>query len=197
MSGIEVYPFSPSKKLYQVNNEWVKARCSGFKVETTWVGQDTVTQIVKLSHTDATLPHEYIAPISCDDDYIFNTTNYACELIPLPMPSAWFYSTAVYGSSSLGCWKENFMLLYGADSKHFKSSWEVISGGATLTFSQQPVSNCTSSGVPTYAGIYWVAVADGYTTDPDRYALIRHTVTSADGRVTTHVGSIRTSPIPY
>ncbi len=62
----EVYPFAPSGKLYRVTdntpggNGWVKASCGGYKVEDTWVGQDTATQMAKLSHTVATLPHEYI-----------------------------------------------------------------------------------------------------------------------------------------
>jgi len=192
-----VYPFAPSKKLYYVQGKfsedisgYVKASCGGYKVEITWTGQDVDTQIAKLSHTDSTLPHEYLS-LSCGDGYTFNATNNTCEL--LPMPSAWFHTAAIFGSSSLGCWAYNFMVLYPADSQHFKSSWEVISGGAILTFSQQPVWNCAT--IPaTYAGIWWVAVADAYTTDPDKYAGVRHTVTSGDGRVTTYDNSVRTSP---
>ncbi|MBL1243277.1 MAG: hypothetical protein COA39_002590 [Sulfurimonas sp.] len=81
MQDIEVYPFSPSKKLYYVQgiiSGYVKARCGGFKIETTWVGQDTATKIAKLSHT-TTLPHEYIAP-KCGVGYHFEGTT--CVITP-------------------------------------------------------------------------------------------------------------------
>ncbi|MFT5661589.1 MAG: hypothetical protein ACI9TV_002236 [Sulfurimonas sp.] len=59
----DVYPFDPDKKLYYVDGNisgYVKARCGGYKVETTWTGQNTNTQIAKLSHDATTLPHEYL-----------------------------------------------------------------------------------------------------------------------------------------
>ncbi|MGB5966407.1 MAG: hypothetical protein WBF77_08135 [Sulfurimonadaceae bacterium] len=36
----EVYPFAPSKKLYPVNGEYVKASCGGTKISASWEGQE-------------------------------------------------------------------------------------------------------------------------------------------------------------
>lgn len=36
----EVYPFAPSKKLYQVNGEYVKASCGGEKISPSWVEKE-------------------------------------------------------------------------------------------------------------------------------------------------------------
>jgi len=36
---LEVYPFAPSKKLYQVNGEYVKASCGGRHILETWDGK--------------------------------------------------------------------------------------------------------------------------------------------------------------
>lgn len=54
----DVYPFAPSKKLYPVNGEYVKASCGGYLLEDTWVGQDVGIEWKRLLHTSDTLPHE-------------------------------------------------------------------------------------------------------------------------------------------
>jgi hypothetical protein len=92
MNGVEVYPFAPSKKLYYVQGKfsedisgYVKASCGGYKIETTWTGQDIATQIAKLSYTDTTLPHEYIENVApkCDVGYRYNSGTGTCVALTL------------------------------------------------------------------------------------------------------------------
>ena len=100
----EVYPFNAAKKLYYVQgllpgdiSGYVKARCGGYKVETTWVGQDTATQIAKLSHTTTTLPQEYIA-LKCGEGYHFEGTS--CVITP-------FVGTVyVSGGNNMDTWND-------------------------------------------------------------------------------------------
>ena len=85
-----VYPFAPSKKLYYVQGEfsenisgYVKASYGGFKIEDTWVDQDTATELKRLVHTDATLPHE-ILNYKCKAGYVFDIGLGTCSPVVVP-----------------------------------------------------------------------------------------------------------------
>jgi hypothetical protein len=133
----EVYPFAPSKKLYQVNGEWVKASCGGENILDEWEGKQT-NECLMIDNPKI----EKIVGDLCNSSFVYDPsefeiisyhamgTRYAYVRVKILETNEIKYATPFNLEGSLYLVKGDLL-----NDGHYQNRWVIASCGGSEIFS--------------------------------------------------------------